>query len=117
MAGISRLAEIFQKGKRYGRNGKICLESQLQYTAAMGKVILRAVIRNIGKNHPVEFQNGDQLVLTQKRIKKQREIKFPRLESGAFNPYALITTNLGDGEVSEYEIDTDTDFIKVTLMY
>lgn len=54
---------------------------------------------------------------TQKRIKKQREIKFPRLESGAFNPYALITTNLGDGEVSEYEIDTDTDFIKVTLMY
>lgn len=68
-------------------------------------------------NGRINNQASPTTFTTQKRIKKQREIKFPRLESGAFNPYALITTNLGDGEVSEYEIDTDTDFIKVTLMY
>jgi hypothetical protein len=54
---------------------------------------------------------------SQKRIKKQREINFPRKESGAFDPYGLITTNIGNGEVDEYEINTDTDFIKVTLLY
>jgi hypothetical protein len=59
---------------------------------------------------PVVFQS-------QKRIKKQREIIFPRLEPGAFDPYKLITTHLGNGQVKEYEIGTDTDFIKVTLLY
>lgn len=52
-----------------------------------------------------------------KRIKKQREIRFPRLQSGAFDPYKLITTNVGDGRIETFEIDTDTDFIKVELLY
>lgn len=52
-----------------------------------------------------------------KRIKKQREIRFPRLGAGAFDPYKLITTNVGDGRIETFEIDTDTDFIKVELLY
>jgi len=52
-----------------------------------------------------------------KRIKQQRELRFPRVESGEFNPYNLITTNIGDGQVESFEIDTDTDFIKVQLLY
>lgn len=68
-------------------------------------------------NGRINNQTSPTTFTTQKRIKQQREIKFPRLESGAFDPYGLITTNIGNGEVSEYEIDTDTDFIKVTLLY
>jgi hypothetical protein len=52
-----------------------------------------------------------------KRIKKQREIRFPRLAAGAFDPTKLITTNAGNGRVETFEIDTDTDFIKVELLY
>lgn len=51
------------------------------------------------------------------KIKKQREIKFPRLEAGAFDPYKLITTNMGNGQVETFEIDSDTDWIKVELLY
>lgn len=54
---------------------------------------------------------------TYKKIKRQREIKFPRLAAGAFDPEKLITTNLGDGEVESFDINTDTDFIKVILIY
>ena len=50
-------------------------------------------------------------------IYKQREIRFPRLQSGAFDPYKLIKTNMGDGVVDSFEIYTDTDFIKVELLY
>jgi hypothetical protein len=62
--------------------------------------------------------NGQTSVTFQssRRIKKQREVKFPRVD-GAFNPEYLITTNLGDGRVESFEIDTDTDNIKVTLLY
>lgn len=52
---------------------------------------------------------------TAKRIRKQGQITFPRL--AAFDPYELIKTNLGNGQVSTAEIDTDTDRIKVTLLY
>jgi len=52
---------------------------------------------------------------TTKRIKKQRPVNFPRLAS--FDPYELIKTNLGNGQISTAEIDTDTDFIKATLLY
>lgn len=52
-----------------------------------------------------------------KRIKRQREILFPRIESGAFDPKKLITTNIGDGRVESFEINTDTDYIKVELSY
>lgn len=55
--------------------------------------------------------------LSQKKTKVQREIKFPRKQSGAFNPQGLITTNMGDGEIKSFDINTDTDFIKVILLY
>ena len=52
-----------------------------------------------------------------KKLKKQRDIRFPRLESGALDPFKLITTNLGDGIIESFDIDTDTDFINVNLAY
>jgi hypothetical protein len=52
---------------------------------------------------------------SQAEIKKQAPIIFPRL--AAFNPLNLIKTNLGDGRIDTAELDTDTDFIKVTLLY
>ncbi len=55
--------------------------------------------------------------LSQKKTKKQKEIIFPRMEAGLFDPLKLINTNVDDGEVNEYEINTDTDFIKVSLLY
>jgi len=68
-------------------------------------------------NGRINNQASPIVFTSQKRLKKQREIIFPRLESGAFNPFGLISTHLGDGQISEYEINTDTDFIKVTLLY
>jgi hypothetical protein len=53
---------------------------------------------------------------TQKRIRKQREVRFPRL-SGVFDPYKLITTNLGNGGVETFNMSTDSDFIKAQLLY
>ena len=54
---------------------------------------------------------------TQKKTKLQREIIFPRVEAGRFDPAKLITTNIGNGEVKSFEINTDTDRIKVSLLY
>lgn len=54
---------------------------------------------------------------TQKKIRKQRELRLPRTQTGAFNPYYLITTNLGNGIVNSFEISTDTDFIKCELLH
>jgi hypothetical protein len=54
---------------------------------------------------------------TFKRIYKQRKIRFPRLVAGGFDPYKLITTNAGNGRVETFEINTDTDFIEVELVY
>ena len=60
------------EGKAIWQEWKDMLGKPATVHSCYGKVILRAVIRNIGKNHPVEFQNGDQLVLTQKRIKNEK---------------------------------------------
>lgn len=54
---------------------------------------------------------------SQINTKKQREITFPRLIDGLFDPQKLFYTNLGDGECESFEINTDTDYIKVSLMY
>lgn len=52
---------------------------------------------------------------TQRRLKTQRQISLPCLAQ--FDPYGLVKTNMGNGLIKEAELDTDTDFIKVTLMY
>lgn len=54
-------------------------------------------------------------IFTRKRIKKQRSLNFQRM--GDFNPIDLVKTNMGDGQVSTAELETDTDFLKVTLLY
>lgn len=53
---------------------------------------------------------------TLRKIRTQRSIKFPRLD-GVFDPYKLVNTNMGPGIVNTFDIDTNTDFIKVELMY
>lgn len=62
-----------------------------------------------GKYPSVTF-NSSQKIVT------QRDIRFPRL-SGAYDAYKLITTNFGNGRVESFELDTNTDFIKVVLVY
>ncbi len=37
---------------------------------------------------------------SQKKTKKQKEIIFPRMEAGLFDPLKLINTNVDDGEVT-----------------
>lgn len=54
---------------------------------------------------------------SQNKTKCQRDIRFPRLGAGAFDPTKLITTNIGNGEVKTFEVNTDTDYIKVSLLY
>lgn len=53
--------------------------------------------------------------LSLRRIKKQKELRFPQLET--LDNTKLITTNLGDGEIDSAEQDLDTDFINVELIY
>lgn len=54
---------------------------------------------------------------TTKKSKIQKDLRFPRLEEGPFDPKKLIRTNIGDGEVQEFEIETDSDYINATLIY
>lgn len=54
---------------------------------------------------------------TAKKNKIQKDLRFPRIEVGPFDPQKLIKTNIGDGEVQEFEIETDSDYINVTLIY
>lgn len=58
----------------------------------------------------------DTTIVSGKKIKKQRPIRFPRL-SGVFDPNKTIKTNQGSGKVSSFEISCDTDWITVTLLY
>jgi hypothetical protein len=48
-------------------------------------------------------------------MRKQVELSFPRLAE--FDPMKLVTTGLGDGFTEAAELNTETDFIKITLLY
>jgi hypothetical protein len=49
------------------------------------------------------------------RVRRQENVKFPRLET--VDTKKLIKTNLGNGEVEKLELSTDTDFYKTTLRF
>jgi hypothetical protein len=54
---------------------------------------------------------------TLRKTKKQRKVRIPRLVAGEFLPNNTIITNLGTGEIDAFGIDSDVDFIEVTLLY
>ena len=52
-----------------------------------------------------------------KKIKKQIDIQFPFCEDEYINEDALITTNMGDGEIESTDLNLKTNMIKLTLIY
>jgi hypothetical protein len=87
-------------------NGDLFFDNLLNDFWVYSRYFLSGKVNNVQKSFT-----------TQKRNKKQKQITFPRLEAGSFDPFKLITTNMGNGEIKDFELFTDTDFITVSLIY
>ena len=53
--------------------------------------------------------------LSLRRSKKQEKVMFLRLDD--LVPTELVTTHIGDGEIETMEVNTETDWITVSLLY
>jgi len=87
-------------------NGDLMLYNLMEAYLIYMRYFLKGTINNIQYLFTKSF-----------RGKEQRKIRFPRIEAGKFDPLKPIKTNLGSGVVDSWEVDTDTDFINVILIY
>lgn len=107
----------------YRKNVTIGMSSSVLYNRPNGDLFFDNLIRDYhlhGRFFKTGKINADAVAttfLSQRPSKKQRQIFFPRLSTESYDPLELIRTNLGSGTVQEYELDTETDYIKVTLLY